>query len=141
MSAPAGLGDAPSGVTLLAPISVGELLDKISILMLKAERLTDGGQIANVSRELEALRALRAASGLAAGFEDLFAALLDVNGRLWHVEDELRRLEALQCFDASFIALARSVYRLNDARAALKRRINLQSGSWLVEEKGYSEHP
>lgn len=126
-----------AGVMILAPISVGELYDKITILMLKMEHLTDEAQRANVSRELDALRELRTSSRLADSFEDLFGALLDVNRRLWHVEDELRHLEARQDFGAPFVALARSVYVLNDERAALKRQINLHSGSWLVEEKSY----
>lgn len=138
MSAPQAPADAASGITVVAPISVGELLDKISILMLKAERISQADQRLNVARELAALEALRAGLDLASRFQDQFAALLEVNGRLWQVEDELREHEAQQRFDAGFIALARSVYHLNDARAALKRQINVLSGSWLVEEKSYA---
>ncbi|MFG1481164.1 DUF6165 family protein [Xanthobacter sp. V4C-4] len=132
---------SPAGVVILAPIAVGELFDKISILMLKQAHLADGGQVANVALELEALEAVRLSAGLGGRFEDLFTALREVNGRLWRVEDDLRRLEAEQRFDADFIAAARSVYRLNDERAALKRRINLASGSRLVEEKSYGDGP
>lgn len=128
-----------TGTVILAPISVGELYDKITILMLKMVHVADPAQRDNVARELEALTELRVSSRLGESYEELFASLLEVNRRLWDVEDELRRLEAAQNFDAPFISLARSVYVLNDERAALKRQINMLSGSWLVEEKCYAD--
>lgn len=124
-------------ILILAPISVGELFDKISILMLKAEHLVDPEQLSNVVRELDALRALKVTSGLEGCFEELFAGLAAVNRCLWGLEDELRGLEAEQRFDSQFIAAARSVYRCNDQRAALKRQINLMSGSRIMEEKSH----
>jgi hypothetical protein len=122
---------------LRAPISPGELLDKLTILRLKAERIAEPAKRANVQRELTLLEA---AWREGAGDADLRAeerALARVNAVLWETEDALRALEAEQRFDAEFIELARSVYRQNDERAALKRRVNEKLGSALVEEKSY----
>lgn len=129
----------------LVPVSWGELLDKITILELKAERIEAPAGRANVRRELEALgEALaraRDAAGLAAddpALARLLRELRQVNETLWTVEDELRAAEAAQAFDARFVALARAVYRTNDRRAAIKRAINRHLGSALVEEKSYA---
>ena len=124
---------------LLVPISVGELLDKISILELKAEAIAEPAKRANVVRELAALRAVRDREVAAAPqLEPLYAELRTVNRRLWQVEDALREHERGRLFDERFVELARSVYRDNDRRAAIKRRINEITGSELVEEKSYS---
>lgn len=128
---------AALGVELLAPVSVGELIDKITILRIKADRIEDDVKHANVVRELQALEDVRRRQGLE-GFTALEDELRQVNEVLWDVEDELRRLEAAQCFEAGFIELARRVYLTNDRRAALKKAINLQAGSVLVEEKSYA---
>ena len=122
----------------MVPVSVGELLDKISILEIKAEVITDPAGQANVMRELAALDAIRgqevaASPELAA----LYAELQAVNRSLWRVEDDIRAVERAGRFDDGFIALARRVYRDNDRRAALKRRINELTGSEIVEEKSY----
>ncbi len=119
---------------ILAPLSVGDVLDRLSILALKRARLTDPAQRANVETEHAALSA---AAIDVTGLDDLRAALDEVNGALWDVEDDLRRCEAAGDFGEAFVALARSVYRLNDRRAAIKREINLASGSVLIEEKSY----
>ncbi len=123
---------------ILAPISLGELIDKITILELKNERL-QGPALANVRRERDALRQTLAAQP---GSVDpaLVEALHRTNAALWEVEDALREHERRQDFGASFVELARSVYRLNDARASLKKRINLAAGSLLVEEKSYAAY-
>ncbi len=123
---------------ILAPISLGELIDKITILELKNERLR-GPALANVQRERDALRQTLAAQP---GSVDpaLVEALHRTNAALWEVEDALREHERRQDFGASFVELARSVYRLNDARASLKKRINLAAGSLLVEEKSYAAY-
>jgi hypothetical protein len=127
------------------PISVGELLDKITILEIKAERIADRRKLANVEAELNLLAERRRALGLDAGdvakgaeIDRLIAELGAVNRRLWEVEDRLRALERGGDFGATFVALARSVYRENDQRAELKRRLNELTGSELVEEKSYS---
>jgi hypothetical protein len=127
---------------LLAPISVGELLDKITILELKRDAIADPAKRANVHRELAALEAVRRREVAPdPGLEGLCTELKAVNGRLWQIEDEIREHEHAGRFDARFIELARSVYRENDRRAQLKRRINEVTGSELVEEKSYAERP
>jgi hypothetical protein len=123
---------------ILAPISLGELIDKITILDLKNERL-QGAALANVQREREALRQTLASQARHVD-PALVAALHHTNSCLWEVEDQLRDHERQQDFGASFVELARSVYRLNDERAALKKRINLEAGSLFVEEKSYAAY-
>ena len=123
------------------PVSWGELIDKITILDIKRERLTGEGPLANVGRELEALRAI--AGPLLAGDEitrDLMGRLKALNEALWDIEDRIRDKEAAGVFDAEFVELARSVYKRNDERAALKRQLNLHLASEMVEEKGYKPY-
>jgi hypothetical protein len=123
---------------LLAPISVGELYDKITILEIKSELIADPTQRVNVMRELAALQAVRGRDVVPSPeLQSLCGELKEVNRRLWDIEDALRALERDGRFDARFIELARSVYRENDRRAALKRRINELTGSEIVEEKSY----
>ena len=120
------------------PISAGELLDKISILEIKASRIDDATKVANVQHELELLRP--ECDHLAADAEvlaDWFQRLAAVNGQLWEIEDQIRECEARQSFDAEFIRLARAVYQTNDERARIKKEINLSTGSDVVEEKSY----
>ena len=126
---------------ILVPISPGELLDKITILRIKVARIVDAAKVANVRLELELLEQTWRTSGCAA--VDVARderALQDVNERLWDVEDLIRDKEAKQTFDREFIELARAVYVANDERAAIKKRINLQLGSRLVEEKSYKPY-
>jgi len=123
---------------ILVPISPGELLDKITILRIKVARIQDAGKLANIRLELSLLEQTWQDSGAPAQEVALEErALQNVNERLWDIEDRIRDKEARQTFDREFIELARAVYVCNDERAALKRRINLQLGSRLVEEKSY----
>jgi hypothetical protein len=123
---------------LLAPISVGELYDKITILEIKAELIADPAPRANVLHELAALQALRNRQVTPSPeLQSLCTELKAVNRRLWDIEDALRRHERDGRFDARFVELARGVYRENDRRAALKRHINQITGSEIVEEKSY----
>lgn len=123
---------------LLIPVSAGELIDKITILRVKAERIGDPVREANVRRELALLEAIRAEFlGSLDGLAPLMAELLAVNAGLWDVEDGKRDCERRQDFGPAFVALARSVYLENDRRAALKRRIDELAGSDLVEEKSH----
>jgi hypothetical protein len=126
---------------LMAPVSPGELIDKITILAIKSRRIGDPAKLANVRRELDALRACWQASRYAgndvAGEE---AELTAVNERLWDIEDRIRDKERHRAFDAEFIELARAVYVENDQRAAVKKRINVTLGSSLVEEKSYASY-
>lgn len=127
--------------TLAAPVSWGELIDKITILEIKREKLTDPGQRANVAHELEVLAAVRdAAGGLVPELAGAVAELGEVNRALWDIEDEIRGCERAQDFGPRFIELARAVYRTNDRRAALKRRINEAMNSDIVEEKSYAAY-
>ncbi len=123
------------------PVSPGELLDKITILRIKARRMTEPGKLANVSIELDALEAIWANSAYAAiDVAGDVRALLAVNERLWNIEDDIRDKERAKAFDAEFIRLARAVYIENDERAAIKRRLNLKLGSELIEEKSYAPY-
>jgi hypothetical protein len=126
---------------ILVPISAGELLDKITILRIKAARIQDGAKLANVKLELSLLEKTWADSGCAAqAVAPDERALQEVNERLWDIEDLIRDKEAKQTFDRDFIELARAVYIANDERAAIKKRINVQLGSRLVEEKSYKQY-
>jgi tetratricopeptide (TPR) repeat protein len=121
------------------PCSIGELIDKITILRIKAERIADADKLGNVRRELALLEALAQAEGLVgAPLESLVDSLVATNTRLWEVEDAVRICERDSDFGPRFVALARSVYVINDERAALKRAINRLFGSALVEEKSYA---
>lgn len=126
---------------ILVPVSPGELLDKITILRIKAARMADPAKLANVRVELEALERIWRDSGAAAATAaDDEGALQRVNESLWEIEDLIRDKEAAQQFDAGFITLARSVYTTNDERAAIKKRINNALGSRIVEEKSYKPY-
>lgn len=126
---------------ILVPISPGELLDKITILRIKAARITDAAKLANVRVELDLLEATWRDSGAAipavAADE---AALQRVNEALWDIEDRIRDKELAREFDAGFVELARAVYVTNDERAAIKKRINGTLGSRIVEEKSYKPY-
>ena len=122
---------------VLVPISVGELIDKIVILEIKSERIKNANQLANIANELGALRAVRLGDVDRARLDALSAELKRVNAKLWDVEDSIRECDARGDFGDDFIELARAVYRFNDERARLKKAINVESGSRLVEEKSY----
>lgn len=126
----------------MIPVATGELADKITILEIKSERITDAAKLDNVRRELEALREVWATLGFAddASLAALCGQLKAVNETLWKIEDDIRILEAKRQFDARFIELARAVYHTNDQRAALKREINTATGSALIEEKDYVDY-
>ncbi|HWT16323.1 MAG TPA: DUF6165 family protein [Patescibacteria group bacterium] len=123
------------------PVSFGELLDKVAILEIKSERMSDPAKLANVRRELDELRTTWGKSDESkVEIADLLAALKAVNERLWVIEDDIRIKESKQEFDAEFIRLARAVYVENDERARVKREINLKLGSALIEEKSYQDY-
>jgi hypothetical protein len=126
---------------LMVPISPGELIDKITILEIKSQRMSDATKLHNVRTELALLTDTWRASPFAA--TDIRAewdALRKVNGDLWDIEDRIRDKERDGAFDAVFIELARAVYVTNDERAALKKKINTKLGSTLVEEKSYADY-
>jgi len=123
------------------PVSFGELLDKIAILQIKSERMTDEAKLANVRRELDALTSTWSASPASkTDISKLRAALKAVNERLWDIEDDIRIKESQKDFTEDFVQLARSVYFENDERARIKKDINLALGSTYVEEKSYQDY-
>ena len=126
---------------ILVPVSFGELLDKIAILQIKSERMSDAGKLANVRNELAALEKTWMAHPAAGhNIAELRKALKAVNERLWVIEDDIRLKERAQAFDEDFVRLARSVYIENDERARIKKDINLALGSAYVEEKSYEDY-
>jgi len=126
---------------ILVPVSPGEVLDKITILEIKSERIQDEAKLQNVRRELDLLKATWAQSVV----EDktirrLHDELKDINGALWDIEDAIRDEERSQRFEQRFIELARNVYFTNDRRSRVKKELNLHLGSEIVEEKSYQAY-
>jgi len=120
---------------ILAPISIGELVDKITILEIKKERIT-GDKLNHINNELNYLQEVFENNNLEID-KLILTTLKQVNMNLWDIENEIRIKEQKNEFDQDFIDLARSVYKKNDKRASLKKEINLKYGSMLVEEKSY----
>lgn len=128
-------------MTILVGLSYGELLDKLSILQIKCERINDPAKLANVRHEERQLRELWLASEQSkVDIEEEMTRLKHINETLWEVEDDIREKERQGRFDAEFIQLARKVYISNDQRAAVKRALNLKLGSDLIEEKSYQAY-
>jgi hypothetical protein len=126
---------------LLVPISPGELIDKITILEIKSQRMTDPAKLHNVRTELALLNdTWRASPYSATDIAAEWAALREVNAKLWDIEDRIRDKERDRAFDDVFIELARAVYVTNDERATVKKSINSKLGSTLVEEKSYADY-
>lgn len=135
-----GTAQTTSG-TVEVPVSLGELVDKITILEIKSERMTDPGKLANVRKELALLAAVRDGQKLAGpDYERIYAALKATNEALWEIEDDIRDCERNKRFDSRFVDLARAVYITNDKRAALKNELNQLFNSALVEEKSYAAY-
>ena len=126
---------------ILVPTAPGELIDKLTILQLKEERISDAAKVANVRLEKEALMEIASAQ-VAPGIEldALWEELYQINSDLWVIEDDIRDCEKAKEFGEDFIRLARAVYITNDRRADVKKKINLLLGSALIEEKSYSDH-
>jgi Family of unknown function (DUF6165) len=126
---------------VLIPVAVGELVDKITILEIKSERIGNEAKLANVRAELALLHeAWERHGGPGPGLDALIANLKTTNEALWQIEDDIRDCERGADFGPRFIELARAVYRHNDRRAELKRQINEQSGSAIIEEKSYASY-
>ena len=122
-------------------IAPGELIDKITILQIKSERISGADKLSNVDAELTTLTAARDASLEASeALDNLSSQLKSINEQLWDIEDDIRDCEREKDFGPKFIELARAVYHTNDKRAALKRDINELLGSRLIEEKSYSDY-
>ena len=123
---------------ILVPISIGELFDKITILQIKKNRIK-GNKLNNVNKELNHLEEVVKNNNLKIE-KNIFTKLKKINTNLWEIEDEIRIKESKNEFDQEFIDLARSVYKENDKRASLKKEINLNYGSLLIEEKSYKDY-
>jgi hypothetical protein len=117
-------------------MSIGEVVDKLTILDIKLEKMTDMQKLLNIRKEYHLLKNELGKMNITLDSEE-FIKLREVNDRLWEIEDKIRTKEADQQFDDEFIQLARSVYFENDKRAELKKQINLKFGSNLIEEKEY----
>src|SRR5687768_13930061 len=128
-------------IDIHVPISPGELIDKITILQIKAERMTDAAKVANVRTELNLLESTwRAGAYAATDVAAQWAELKRINEKLWVVEDEIRDRARAAAFDQEFVELARAVYVTNNERGAVKREINTKLGSRIVEEKSYKDY-
>ena len=124
--------------TILAPISIGELIDKITILEIKQIYMT-GIKLKNINKEMKLLKNILQDKNLEINI-DLIKNLKKINKKLWEIEDNIRIKESNQEFDEEFIKLARSVYIENDKRASIKKEINQKYNSDLVEEKSYKNY-
>lgn len=123
---------------LTVPMSVGEVLDKITILEIKSGNIQDAAKLANVETELAHLRPLVAGDTFSTDeMHSLIGELKSINEALWKIEDDIRIEESKGDFGSRFIELARAVYVTNDQRAAIKKRINLATSSTIIEEKSY----
>jgi hypothetical protein len=120
-------------------VSIGEIVDKLSILQIKKDNITDEVKLENINKEYVYLHEIVFLQ-LKINYNDDYSKLLDVNKSLWIIEDKLRDKERDKSFDDDFIQLARSVYFTNDKRAEIKKEINITYGSLFVEEKSYSNY-
>ena len=121
-----------------APISAGELIDKITILEIKSERISDPAKRLSIAKELVLLREVKSKAGLdTAQIASIAEELRTINGELWDIEDAIRECEQRSDFGPEFIELARSIYLTNDRRARIKQRIDAAVGSDIVEQKSY----
>ncbi|MFC1695599.1 DUF6165 family protein [Pseudomonadota bacterium] len=126
---------------LQVPVSPGEVLDKITILEIKSERITDPEKVANVRSELALLQETWASNIRDSEIiQDLHARLKEINEALWEIEDDIRDKERAREFDDRFIELARAVYVTNDRRSQIKKELNLHLGSEIIEEKSYQDY-
>ena len=130
--------DSKTSSNILAPVSIGELIDKITILEIKSEHMKKT-KLKNVNKELGLLKNILQDNNIEIG-EDLVNDLKKVNNRLWEIEDTIRIKESKQEFDKEFIEIARSVYKENDIRASIKKEINQKYNSEISEEKSYSQY-
>lgn len=125
---------------IMIPVSIGELVDKVTILRIKLDRLADASKKANVRSELTELEAVLDHEMAGHDYQALAEELSAVNSELWDIEEGKRDCERHKTFDERFVGLARSVYIKNDLRAAIKRRLNELAGSAIVEEKSYAAY-
>jgi hypothetical protein len=119
-------------------VSNGEIIDKLTIIKIKLERIKDKVKLVNLKKEYEEL--ILVSSSIISTKDPLYTALYEVNCELWDIEDHIRDLESKKDFSDDFISTARAVYFKNDKRAELKREINIKTSSGLIEEKSYEKY-
>ena len=119
-------------------VSNGEIIDKLTIIQIKLQRIKDKGKLINLKKEYDEL--ITASSSIFDTSDPLYLALYAVNCKLWDIEDRIRDLERKKEFGDDFISVARSVYFINDKRSELKREINIKTSSGLIEEKSYEKY-
>ncbi len=119
-------------------VSNGEIIDKLTIIQIKLERITDEAKLVNLKREHAELN--RASTSILSSSDPLYISLYEVNSELWDIEDHIRDLERNKEFGEDFVSTARAVYFKNDRRSELKREINIKTSSGLIEEKSYEKY-
>jgi hypothetical protein len=119
-------------------VSNGEIIDKLTIIQIKLERIKDQAKLANLQKEYDEL--ISASSTILDTSDPLYKALYEVNCELWDIEDRIRDLERKKNFGEEFVSTARAVYFKNDSRSEIKREINIQTSSGLIEEKSYEKY-
>ncbi len=119
-------------------VSNGEIIDKLTIIRIKLERIKDSAKLANLQKEYDEL--MSASSSILDASDPLYKALYEVNCELWDIEDRIRDLERNRDFGGEFISTARAVYFKNDKRSEIKREINIRTSSGLTEEKSYEKY-
>jgi hypothetical protein len=122
------------------PISNGELIDKITVLQIKSEKIKDEAKLKNIKKELKMLEKLFETNLKDKDVDPLFTRLKEINLKLWEIEDRLREKERKKEFDSEFIELARGVYYTNDERSRIKKEIDRLTGSQITEEKSYEKY-
>jgi hypothetical protein len=126
-------------MNIVCPVSLGELVDKITILMIKEQKITDQDKLKFIGEELKELCSQLSSLSLT-GMDEHLNDLKDINLALWEIEDDIRECERASTFDEKFIELARAVYKTNDKRFAIKNKINQTYGSSIREMKSYKEY-
>jgi hypothetical protein len=119
-------------------VSNGEIIDKLTIIQIKLERIKDKAKIVNLKKEFDELS--QATSLIISTSDPLYIALYQINCELWDIEDHIRDLERKKDFGNDFVTTARAVYIINDKRSELKREINIKTSSGLIEEKSYEKY-
>ena len=121
-------------------VSLGEVFDKITILQIKKDKIKDRNKLININKELNEIETFVEEHKNDNEILSFIKTLKNINLKLWEIEDKIRAKESLKEFDEDFIQLARSVYRVNDKRAEIKKEINFKTNSNLIEEKSYNQY-
>ena len=125
---------------ILVEVSIGEILDKLTILSIKKNKISDTQKLVHIEKEYEILKERSKQYLDSSEVRETFEELIEVNSKLWVIEDDLREMESEKRFDEEFVEKARLVYKTNDHRFALKNKINLLTDSGVQEQKGYKSY-